>query len=467
MSESAKKPRDRRDLVSGSLPRNITRLALPIAAGIILYSLYSMVDVFWLGRLGEGEETARAIAAPGVSWPFVWLVLSFAMGFSVAGTAIVAQFTGAGRHDEADASAAQMFTVLLGIVAAFGLPMFLFAAQFLTLFRVPQDALPTAVGYVRILIIGLPALVIGIGFGAVMRALGDSLTPVLIQVAGNAVNMVLDPVFIFGLGPLPMMGASGAATATVISQAFSACVCVYLLHRGRGGLHIRPGNLKPDWPLLRRMVSVGLPTAVGNSSNALGYAVFQVVVNTLGTVVISAMTVGFRAVHFVLSPGEGIQMAVAPVVGQALGANRPDLAERAVTGSSKVMALILLPPTVFLTWQRHRIAAFLVDDPAVAAETARLLLLFPISLYFFYVTLVLMAAFFGSGHTKPAMALHMFRLWGLRLPAAIILAKVLGYGSWGVYGAMVFGNVISAALSIWLYRRGAWKHAVVPTAVEP
>ncbi|MHC4714063.1 MAG: MATE family efflux transporter [Planctomycetota bacterium] len=440
------------------------RLALPLTAGIILHALYSLVDIFWLGKLGEGGEAARAIAAPGVSFPFVWFAISFGMGFGTAGTAIVAQFTGAKRHEEADGAAAQMFIALLSIVVAMATPIFLFTPAILRAFQVPPETIPVAASYARILVAGLPAIVISIGFGSVMRALGDSLTPVLIGVAANAVNMVLDPLLIFGFGPIPAMKASGAATATVISQALSACVCIWLLHHGRAGLHISLRNLRPDWPVLRKITSVGLPTAIGNSSNALGYAAFQVLINMLGEVVISAMTAGFRVIHFLMTPGEALPMAAAPIVGQALGAGKPELAKKVITHSASILAIILLPPTVFLTWQRHRVAAFFVRDPAVAAETAKLFLLLPASLYFFWITMVLMAAFLGSGHTKPAMALHVFRLWCLRVPAALLFTRVFNWGSWGLCAAMVFGNMISAALAVWLFSRGKWQRAVVPAA---
>lgn len=460
MCEANDNSRARRDLVSGSLFRNLMRLALPLAAGILLRALYGMVDIFWLGRLG-GSDATRALAAPGVVMPFVWFSISFGMGFGTAGTALVAQFTGAGRIREADTAAAQTFGALLAVAVVFGVPMVIFAPQILTLCRVPAETIPVAVPFARILIAGLPAIVISIGFGATLRALGDSLTVVLVEASANVLNMILDPIFIFGWGPIPRMQASGAAIATVISQVIAACVCIYLLHHGRAGLKVSLRDLKPDWPILRRIFSVGLPTAIGNSSSALGYTAFQIVVNGLGEVVISAFTVGFRAMLFLMSPGDAMVMAAAPVVGQTLGAGKPELAERAVILSSKIVAGVLFLPTVLLTWQRHRVAAFFVDDPAVMAEIARFLLVVPASLYLFYVTIVLMAAFFGSGHTKPAMALHIFRLWGLRLPFAIIFTSVIAWGSFGVYGAMVFGNFISAFLAIWLFRRGKWKTAVI------
>jgi putative MATE family efflux protein len=463
MPDPEKTVRDKSDLVSGSLARNIARLALPVAAGVVMHALYGMVDVFWLGKLGEGDEAARAIAAPGVSFPFVWLSVSFAMGFGTAGTAVVAQYMGAGKRHKADTAAAQMFTILMAIVCTLGLPLLIFAPRLFALFQVPEDAIAICSTYARIILSGLPVMVIAIGYGAVMRALGDSLTPVLIQAGGNVLNTILDPVFIFGLGPVPMMRSSGAATATLISQVAAAAVCIYLLLRGRNGLRIAPRDLRPDWPVIRRMAAVGLPTAIGNSSMALGYGMFQIILNSLGTVVISATTVGFRVIHLLMSPGEALTTAVTPVVGQALGAGKPEVAHRAVSGSSKVLAVVLLPATIFLTWQHGFVARLLVKNPEVAAETSKLLLWMPLSMYLFYVTLVLLAAFYGSGHTKPAMVVHVLRLWGLRFPLAFLLAKVLLLGSSGAYAAMVIGNVVSAVISIWLFRRGKWKSAVVVT----
>ena len=448
----------KRDLTSGPLLGNLLRLALPLAAGMILNALYNLVDAFWLGRWSR-----EALAAPGVSMPFIFVVVSFAMGFGTAGTALVAQFTGAARYREADRAAGQVLMMLSILVAVMATPMVLMTHHILRLFQVPAEMMPQAVIYMRIIMTGLPVTAFTIAYGAVLRALGDTITVVVIGVVSNLLNMVLDPLLIFGLGGLPPMGVSGAALATVISQVLAAIACYVLLRRGRAGLHVRVSDFKPDWPILGKTFSVGLPAAVGNSSNSLGFAVFQLLVNSLGVTVIGAFTIGWRLINFFNVPGQSFALAAAPVVGQALGAGKPQVAHRAVKVSVMIVAIGTLLPAAFLIFEGQLVARFFVNDAPIIAESGRFFRVVPASSYLFGVIMVLTAAFYGSGHTKPVMVLAILRLWVLRLPAAWLLGFVLGWGSMGVYWGMVIGNIFSALVAVLLFKYVDWQKAVVPT----
>jgi Na+-driven multidrug efflux pump len=157
-------------------------------------------------------------------------------------------------------------------------------------------------------------------------------------------------------------------------------------------------------------------------------------------------------------------MAAAPVVGQALGAQKPKLARRAVWTSASLVALVMFPPVVFLIWRGQLVARAFIESPDVIAEAGRFFMVVPASVYFFGVLMVLMAAFYGSGHTRPVMVISIMRLWVFRLPAAYLLAFVLGLGSTGAYLGMVFGNVLCALITLWVFLRGGWESAVVPTS---
>jgi len=436
----------------------LVRLAAPVAAGATLSAFYNLADAFWLGRWSK-----EALAAPGVAMPFLFIVIAFAMGFSTAGTAMVAQHTGARNHHQADRTAAQVLLMIVALTIAMSAPLAIFPTQVFRLVRVPADMLTGALAYFRIIVIGLPFIAFTIGYQSVLRALGDTITVVVIHALANAVNLVLDPVLIFGLGGLPALGARGAALASLLSQMLAAVMCIAALRRGRAGLSIRRRDWRPDLRILRTVIKAGVPAAVANSSNALGYAVLQVMVNALGTNVIAAFTVGFRLMFFFFIPSNALSSAAAPLVGQALGARKPELARRAVWVSVAITAAILLVPCLFFMWQGQLVARAFVADPAVIAETGRFFRLVPASAYCFAVVMVLMSAFYGSGHTIPAMLVSILRTWIIRLPLALLLAFTLAWGSLGVCWAMVAGNVVAALLAFLFFHYGRWQRTIIPT----
>ncbi|MHC5034094.1 MAG: MATE family efflux transporter [Planctomycetota bacterium] len=448
----------KRDLTSGSLAWNLFILAAPLALGMALRVAYSMADAFWLGKV-----STTALAAPGVVMPLFFIVISLGMGFGSAGTALVAQYTGAGSDTEADKAAAQTLLLLCGLAFMLTVPTVVFAPSLLRLLRVPPDVIPEATTYLRLAMLGLPFVAFTIAYGAILRALGDTITVVLIGVATNVLNMLLDPILIFGLLGMPRLEVKGAAIVTLFSQVLSALACLWCLRRRRGGLRVSLADLKPDPAMLRRIGGVGIPLAISNSSNSFGIAVFQVMINSLGTVVVAAVSIGFKFVWFFNIPAHCMAMAAAPVVGQALGAGRIRLARRAVWSSFSIVALVMFPCVAALMAGGRAVASAFINEPDVVAEAGRFFLVVPASSYFFGVLMVLMAAFYGSGHTRPAMVISVLRLWAFRLPAAYLLGFVLHWGSMGVYFGMVIGNVLCAVITLWLFFAGGWESAVVPT----
>lgn len=461
---SAESDYKKRDLLSGSLLRNIIRLSAPLAAGFLLHALYDLVDAFWLGKYSR-----VALGVPGVSMPLRFFTVSFGMGFASAGSALVAQYTGARNHAMASHVSGQLLVFLCVLGGVMALPIVVFTGGVLKLFNVPEEMIPMASGYLRIVLMGTPLVAFTIGYSAVLRALGDTITVVVLGALSNVINLLLDPVFIFGWKPLgiPKMGPQGAALATLLAQALFAAACLVFLLRRRAGLHITIADLKPDMPVIKKTLQVGLPTALGMSSNSIGFMVFQTMINTLGSTVIGAFTVGFRLVHFFHVPSRSLAMAAAPIVGQALGAQKPELADRAVKLSVWIMATLMLLPVVVLMTHGKFIARFFTDDAAIMAETAKFFLIVPISSYCFGMIMVLTAAFYGSGHTKPAMVLAFIRLWALRLPIAWFLGFAVGWKSSGIYAGMATGNIITAALTLYWFLKGTWRKAVIPVAQPP
>lgn len=457
MTETMPKPTGRRDLTQGSLWRNLFILAAPLMVQMSIQAVYNITDAFWLGKLSP-----LAVTAPGVSMPFVFIVASLAMGFGNGGAALVAQYAGAGRHRDADRAAGQTMLFLMAVSVVMAAIIFLLARHLLALVQAPPEVAEVTIRYLRIFILGTPFIACTLAYGSALRALGDTLTVVYISGAASLLNLVLDPVMIFWMD----MGVSGAATASVIAQFGGAVACVVFMRRGRAGLKLTLRDMRPNYPMLRQILRIGLPAGVSMSSNSVGFAVFQTLINSLGKSVIAAFTIGFRMTHFLTIPGHCMSMAAAPIVGQALGAGKPDLARRAVKASVLLVALGMALPYALMMWQGRLVTRFFIDDPEVIEEAFRFFLIVPASNYFFTVIMVLSAAFYGSGHTRPILAVSLLRQWALRVPLAYLLGHMLGWGSVGIYVGMGIANILCAVLMIWIFLAGRWAKAVIESPAE-
>ncbi len=444
------------DLTSGRLSWNLFRLAAPMAAHSFLHGFYSLADAFWLGHWSK-----TALAAQAVCWPFFMLVWALAISFGTSATALISQLTGAGRHRDSERASGQTMMLLTVMALFLVVPILLFSRPLLRLVQVPGEAVEQANIYLHISMLAFPVIGFNVAYAATLRARGNAVTVLLIGLAGNLVNIALDPLLIFGVGFLPTLGTGGAASASLVARVVEALVCYAFLRRGHSGLNIALSDLMPNWRMLRKMFAVALPLTVHRSSDSIGFMVFQTMINTLGTTVIGAVTVGFRITHFFNLPAHAMSLAAAPVVGQALGAGKKDLARRAVRFSAVLVAVVMFVPLLVLVGYGKSIARLFIQDPAVVAEAGKFFLVVPASSYFFGVLMVLLAAYFGSGHTMPAMVVGIIRLWVLRVPLAYLLAFIFDWGSMGIYVAMVVGNVCCALLALGLFLRGGWASAVV------
>jgi len=456
--------RRRRDLTTGSLRRTLLTLALPIMAAQVLTSLYSLTDMFWLGKMAVGAKEALAAVGPTAALTFI--VFAFGMGFGSGGTALVSQHTGARRHREADVAAGQTMLLLTCATAVVASLLFAFAPLALRLLQTPPEVMPQALPFLRILLCSMPFIAFNIGYGSALRAIGDTVTMVLIQLGTNLLNFGLSPVLIFGVGPAPVLGIRGAACASLFASIMTAVISVILLRRGRSGLRLTLSDFRPNYPVIRLIFRIGLPAGVSMSSNSIGFLVLQGMINKLGATVMGAYTLGSRITEIVGVPAGALAVSTAPVVGQALGANKPEIARRAVRTSVMMFALGMLLPYLVLILEGHIVARGFTHDAGIIAEAGRFFLLVPPSNYCFNIFMVVMSAFYGSGHTRPVMVISLLRQWVLRIPVCLVLCFgwgfVPGYGSRGLYVGLVIGNLISAAMAWWLFRVGAWDKPVVP-----
>ncbi len=448
----------RERILNGPILKTMVLLAWPVMVTNALQALYNLVDAFWLGRLGTA-----AVAAPGMAWPILFFFMSFAGGFQVAGSAFVAQHFGAGNRRGAEESAGQLLGFLGLLSMALGAIGFGLAPTVLRLIRAPEEVFPYALAYLRIECAGLPIMFIAQAFGGFMVGLGQTRFLMYINASSLVLNALLDPLFIFGWGPFPAWGVSGAAWATVFSRAAVAAVGLSILFSGRRGLRLRPRDLRPRLSRVLPILRVGLPNVLDQASTSFGFVVMMGLVAGFGTTVVAAYTVGNRIINLINVVSWGAGSALVAMIGQNLGADRYERASLIAKKGILATFLALVGLYGLTLLLRRPMFTLFVRDPRVIAEGVWYIAIFGISIPFFGLFDASAAVFRGSGHTVPPMIMAILRLWGLRVFLSWLFGYQLGFGTTGMWVGMTLSNVLAGiGMYLWM-RRGTWKFKIVET----
>jgi len=451
------------DLTTGPITGSLLRLAWPVMLSNLFQTLYNFADRLWLGRW-----SSVGIAAVQISFPLVFLTISVASGFTVAGMALIAQYTGADRQRDANLAAGQVLVfcaVLAVAMAAIGVAL---AGPIMALMGAEQELTVAATAYLQIIFAGAPLVFSTFLVAAMLNGIGDTVTPMILMAISVVANIILDPFFIFGWGPFPAWGVRGAAVATVLSRGLVALVGYYLLFSGRLGIHIRVSDLRPRWPMIRKIASIGSMASVGQMGTSLGFTIMNSALARLGTAVINAFGIGTSFISIVLMPAMGLGQATATMVGQNLGASKPERARRVAWDAMLISSVILVAAAAIVIPLRPHLIRFFMDDPEVVSIGVRMLWLVGFAFPFMGVIQVMMGVYQGSGHTAYSMFFSLFRLWGLRLPLLYLLAYGLAWGSSGVWWAMFWSNLGAALISFACFLTGNWARRVIkaPPAID-
>ncbi len=438
----------------------LARIALPLMASNLVQTLYNLADAFFLGKLGEAE-----LSAPTIAFPIIFFLILFGIGFSMAGTTLIAQAKGKGDEKRVDFYLGQTTTILTFTSVVIAVAGVMLAAPLLRLLQTPPEVFVFTRDYTVIIFAGMPFMFGFLILQSAMQGIGRTLVPLWVQLGTVAFNIALDPVLIFGIGIFPAWGVRGAAAATVIARGLSSAVAVALLIRGCHGLRLQRVNLRPVARSVRLFVRIGLPSSLGQALTALGFTVLQGLVNSFGAPVIAAFGVGNRLIGLFNMPALGISRAVTTLVGQHLGARDPEGAKRAVFTGAAAIQIFLVPAMTLTFFYGGSFIRFFVDDPRTIAYGAELFRVVAPSVVFFGFFHAFIGAFQGAGDTKPVMVLNVARLWLLRLPAAWLLAVMFGWGPVGIWWSMFISNSCAAAATIVWFGRGKWIGALDPDSI--
>jgi putative MATE family efflux protein len=440
------------DFTEGSISRAVLLLATPMVLEMFMESLFAIVDVFWVSRLG-----ANSVATVGLTESMLALVFSVAMGVSMSTTAMVARRTG--EKDPRGASTAAVQAIALGIVLGvlMGVPGFWFAPQLLGLAGAPAEVIKVGHRYTAIVLGCNVSVMLLFLNNAIFRGAGDASVAMRVLWFSNLINLALDPVLIFGLGPFPAMGVTGAALSTLTGRTCGVLYQTWILTSGRSRIRITRQNLAIVPRVIGSLVRVSstgvLQWAVANT----GWVALVRIISGFGSDAVAGYTVGIRIFIFAILPSWGLSGAAATMVGQNLGARKPDRAQRAVFVTALYnMAYMGLVAAVFILAPKALISVFTLD-PAVAPYGVDCLRILGYGNVIYAFGMVMVQSFNGAGDTVTPTIINLIGYWLCEIPLAWALAHPVGMGVRGVFSSIPISELFISLMGLAMFLRGSWK----------
>jgi putative MATE family efflux protein len=446
----------RLDYTRGSIGRSILLLSVPMVLEMMMESLFAVTDTYFVGKLGTD-----AVAAVGLTASLVTVIFCLAFGLSMAATAMVARRIGAKDVEGANVVAVQCVIVGFIVSVPLGIVGAIYAKDLLLLMNASGETAALGEGYATVMFAGNVTTFQLFLTNAVFRGAGDPILAMRALWLGNAINIVLDPILIFGWGPIPAMGLVGAGWATVIGRGIGVVYQLKLLARSHGRIAVRRVHLRFDPAIVHRIFTT---SGWGIVQLLVGMASWIAVMRFLadfGDDALAGYTIALRVIIFILLPAWGIANAAATLVGQNLGAGQPDRAEHSAWITCHANAVFLASVAALFFFGARPLASIFTDVEAAIDVAADCLRIVALSYPFLAYGMTTVQAFNGAGDTRTPTWLNLFAYWVVQIPVAWALAWPLGLGPTGVFIAITIGQLALAGAGVLAFRRGSWKHRVV------
>ena len=450
------------NLTEGSVLKSLLTLSVPIIIAQFLHTAYQLTDTFWVGRLGAG-----AIAAVSISFPVIFLLISLGGGLTMAGAILVAQYKGKQNQEAVNYIAIQTLLAVLAVALLLSVTGYFFSPYLINLMGVDLNVFTDAVSYLKISFLGIVFMFLFFVFQALMRGVGNVKTPMFIVLGTVLLNLILDPLFIFGYGPFPALGVAGAALATITTQGLSALAGLLILFYGEKEIYIRLKELRFDFSLIKKMFSLGLPASIEQSARALGMIVITFLVASFGTVIVAAFGIGSRMLSLAIIPSMGLSMATSTLVGQNMGAGKTERAEKIVKVSALAGFIFLTMMGLFMFFFAESLSSFFIPGEIETIQSSVLFIkLMALTFGFIGLHMVISGAFRGAGSTLVSMMLSIISLWVLEFPLAYILSKYTNLAEVGLWIAFPIANIVGAAIAVLWFLKGSWKRKRITEKIK-
>jgi putative MATE family efflux protein len=451
-----------RSLTEGSIFGALVRLSVPIVLASMLQTAYQITDTWWVGRL-----SAEAVAAVSLAFPIHFVMVAIGGGLAIAGSVLIAQYKGRGDERAMNHVTAQTLIMVLAASIVLSTIGYIFSEPLMRFMGAEPNVLPDAVRFMQITFIGFIFVFGFFVYQSLMRGLGVVQIPMLIVLLTVLLNFALDPLFIFGWGPIPAMGVAGAAMATVSTQALAAAIGFTLLFSGRHGLRPRLADFRPDWKVIGKTFKLGLPASVEQATRALSLTLMTLLVASFGTIPVAAYGIGIKILTFVVIPAMGLAMATTTLVAQNLGAGKLDRAEQTTLIASLLSFCIPTVGGVFLFLFAVPLATFFVPNsqPAID-ESAHFIRIIAFALGCIGLQHAITGTLRGAGNTMAAMVLTIVSAWVIQFPLAYILSQHTSLGIDGIWWSHPFSMVASAVVTLLWFLGGDWKRTKLIEDIE-
>lgn len=441
-----------RDLTSGNLHGAIWRLALPMMLETGIMNVSQFLDTLWVGRLGSA-----ALAAVTISLTIRWVVNSLANGLGIGGMAVVARRIG--EKDQAAAEHATGQTILLGLSVSLvlGGVGLVIARPLLSLLGADAEVLTLGMAYLRIAFPGMFTMILVFVINAMLRGAGEARWAMVVVFLSTAVTVILEPALIYGFGPIPELGVAGSAWAFALGFGTGLALQIFVLLQGRASIRINVRALRPDLPLMGRIIRIALPSTAQMVLRSSSRLAILGLVGLYGTFATAGYGVANRWLLIALIPGFGLGNAGGTLVGQNLGAQKPERAEQSAWWVGAYAAGYMITVTTLLfIFARPAITLF-DPTPEVVEIGTECLRVVSLSMIAGAVGIVLARGFDGAGNTVPAMAINLITLWAIEVPVALVLARWFSLGITGIFWGRAAANLSNGLLFAVWFRRGRWK----------
>lgn len=445
------------DYTQGSIRHAIVLLAIPMILELSLESVFAVVDMFFVGKLGE-----NAIATVGLTESVVTIVYSIAIGLSTAATAMVARRIGEKNEDEA--AHAGMQTMILSLIVTIVLSAIgvVFAPDILQIMGAAPEVVKEGAVFTRIMLGGSVVIILLFLINGIFRGAGNAAIAMRSLWLASICNIFLCPLLIYGLGPIPSLGLKGAAIATTIGRGIGVAYQCYHLLKGSSSIHIKARHFKFDWPLMKTLVGIAWPATFQFLIASGSWIVLAALVaKTGGTAASAGYQVAIRNVVFFILPAWGLSNAAATLVGQNLGAKQPGRAEKSVLLTAKYNAIFMTGVMLLFIFFAGPIISVFTKDPEVHQTGTLALRIIGCGYVFYGVGMVMVNALNGAGDTKTPTLINLFGFWAFQIPFAFLLAKWLNMGAVGSFIAIPVAETLIAIAAYILFKKGKWKTVVV------
>lgn len=443
-------------ITEGPIFSSLLKLALPIMISQFMQTLYNLADTFWVGQVGP-----NAVAAITISFPILFLMIAIAAGLTIAGTAIIAQYKGAGQMDDINKVLGQLVTYIGLFSLVIMIIGFIFSRVFVTLLGADEAIINDATAYLRTIFAGMPFMFGFFIFSSILQGIGDTTTPAIMMLFSVVLNIILDPLIIFGVGPFPELGVQGAAVATVFSRGLVTLYAVYLIIKGIRGLKLTLRNMKPDLSIIWMITRIGFPSSIEQSMISAGQLFMTGLVTSFGTMTLAAYGIVNRIVSVPVILAFGLAAASTTMVGQNIGAGEKKRAEKTAVISISTIFISLTFIGIIIMIRPQFVIGLFNRDPAVLEYGSDYLRIVALTFGFIGVMNVGNGVFKGAGRTVPPMVISTASQWLFRVFLGYRLALVMGGNQAGLWWAIAIANIAGALIGIIWLKASNWSTKVI------